>query len=233
MRAFIVCNALLLPGAAMSDVESQLTQTSQSIETAFKKLRDPGMVIGITDRQDLKKVVVLGHSDLKAHIAMTADSRLAIGSISKAFTSIALLELQEEQHFDVHAPISRYLPWFHIQSKFPELTGHDLMTHTSGLPYYLEDTASSRFAGLVLKDFEPTYAPGAHWRYSDTGYQLLGYVLENIEHAPLPEILQRGVLEPLGMSHSSAIIDDAERMRMSLSYTRWPYDGKFVEYPWY
>jgi CubicO group peptidase (beta-lactamase class C family) len=65
------------------------------------------------------------------------------------------------------------------------------------------------------------------------GYQLLGYVLENIEHAPLPEILQRGVLEPLGMSHSSAIIDDAERMRMSLSYTRWPYDGKFVEYPWY
>ncbi len=233
MKALFLCAALLLPAAAIADIDARLKETSKSIEAALATLRDPGMVIGITDRQGLKKVMVHGYSDLKAQIPMKADTRLAIGSISKAFTSIALLQLADERRFDVHAPISRYLPWFHTQSKFAEVTGHDLMTHTSGLPYYLEDTASSRFAGLALKDFEPTYAPGAHWRYSNTGYQLLGYALENIEHAQLPDIIKRRVLDPLGMSHSTAIIDDAQRTTMSVSYTRWPYDGKFVEYPWF
>ncbi len=233
MKALFLCAALLLSSAAMADTDARLEQTSKSIEAAFALLRNPGMVIGITDRQGLKKVLVHGDSDLKAHVPMKADTRLAIGSISKAFTSIALLQLADERRFDAHAPISRYLPWFHIRSRFPEITGHDLMTHTSGLPYYLEDTASSRFAGLALKDFEPTYAPGAHWRYSNTGYQLLGYALENIEHAQLPDIIKRRVLDPLGMSHSTAIIDDAQRTTMSVSYTRWPYDGNFVEYPWF
>lgn len=233
MKLLLVCAALVLPTAAMADVDARLAATSKAIEAALAQLRDPGMVIGITDRQGLKKVIVYGYSDLKAHAPMTADTRLAIGSISKAFTSIALLQLADEQRFDVQAPISRYLPWLHIKSKFPEITGHDLMTHTSGLPNYLEDTASSRFAGLALKDFEPTYPPGAHWHYSNTGYQLLGYALENIEHAQLPDIIKRRVLDPLGMSHSTAIIDDAQRTTMSVSYKRWPYDGKFVEYPWF
>ena len=233
MKALLLCAALILPAAALADVDARLAATAKLIEAAFAQLRDPGMVIGITDRQGLKKVIVRGYSDLKARTPMTADTRLAIGSISKAFTSIALLQLADEQRFDLHAPINRYLPWFHIQSKFPEITGHDLMTHTSGLPNYLEDTASSRFAGLALKDFAPTYTPGAHWHYSNTGYQLLGYTLENIEHAPLPDIIKRRVLDPLGMSHSTAIIDDAQRTTMSVSYKRWPYDGKFVEFPWF
>jgi CubicO group peptidase (beta-lactamase class C family) len=233
MKTLLLCAALVLPAAAMADVDARLAQTAKSIETAFVKLRDPGMVIGISDRTGLKKVVVHGYSDLKEHVATKADTRFAIGSISKAFTSIALLQLADEKRFDVHAPIGRYLPWFHIRSKFPEITGHDLMTHTSGLPYYLEDSASSRFAGLALEDFEPTYAPGAHWRYSNTGYQMLGYALEDIEHAQLPDIIKRRVFDPLGMSHSTAIIDDAQRTTMSVSYTRWPYDGKFVEFPWF
>jgi CubicO group peptidase (beta-lactamase class C family) len=231
--ALVPLAALVLPTPALADVDARLAQTSQSIEAAFAKLQDPGMVIGITDRQGLKKVMVHGYADLKAHTPMTADTRLAIGSISKAFTSIALLQLADEKRFDVHAPISRYLTWFHTQSKFPEVTGHDMMTHTSGLPFYLEDTASSRFAGLTLKDFEPTYAPGAHWRYSNTAYQLLGYVLEDIDHGQLPDIIQRRVFDPLGMSHSTAIIDDAQRATMSVSYRRWPYDGTFVEFPWF
>jgi D-alanyl-D-alanine carboxypeptidase len=233
MKALLLSAALILPGAALADVDARLADASKSIEAAFANLRDPGMVIGITDRHGLKKVMVHGYSDLKAHTPMKADTRLAIGSISKAFTSIALLQLADEKRFDVHAPISRYVPWFHMRSKFPEITGHDLMTHTAGFPNYLEDTASSRYAALALKDFEPTYAPGAHWHYSNTGYQLLGYVLEDIEDAQLPDIIKRRVLDPLGMSHSTAIIDDAQRTTMSVSYTRWPYDGKFVEFPWF
>jgi D-alanyl-D-alanine carboxypeptidase len=164
---------------------------------------------------------------------VTAESRFAIGSISKAFTAIALLQVAQEHRFDPHAPVSRYLPSLVVHSRFAPITGHDLLSHTSGLPNYLSDSASSRFAAVELRDFEPTYAPGAHFWYSNTGYQLLGYVLENIEHGTYATVLRRRVLDPLGMTSTSATIDDAERNRMVVSYVRWPYDGNFVEAPWF
>ena len=143
------------------------------------------------------------------------------------------MENAEEGKFDPKAPLTRYLPALKIGSKYPAMTGRDVMSHTAGLPYYLSDAASTRFVLAALKDFTPAYAPGAHWSYSNTGYQLLGYVLENIERRPYPEIIRDRVLVPAGMLHTSAVIDDAERKRMVVSYTRWPYDGSFVEAPWY
>lgn len=193
----------------------------------------PGLVIGITDRRQLRTVIVHGYADLKAHRPLTADSRFAIGSVSKAFTAIALMQLAQENRFDPHVPVSRYLPSFTLHSTFAPITGRDLLSHTSGLPDYLPDSASSRYATIELHDFEPAYAPGAHWWYSNTGYQLLGYVLENVEHDRYTRIVQRRVLDPLGMSSTSPVIDDAERSRMVVSYIRWPYDRTYVEAPWF
>ena len=149
------------------------------------------------------------------------------------FTAIALMQVAQEHRFDPHVPVTRYLPSLAVRSRFPPITAHDLLSHTSGLPNYLPDTASSRFASIALRDFEPTYAPGAHWWYSNTGYQLLGYVLENIEHGTYSAVLRARVLDPIGMASTSATIDDAERSRMVVSYVRWPYDGTFVEAPWF
>jgi len=233
MRALLVACGFVFASSAFADVDSRLAETGRAIETVLAATPQPGLIIGITDRQSLRKVIVHGYADLKTRTPLKADSRLAIGSISKAFTSIALLQLADEQRFDLHAPITRYLPWLDIHSKFAAMTGHDMMSHTAGLPYYLTDSASSRFAGLELKTFEPTYAPGTHWQYSNTGYQLLGYALENIEGSRYSKIIQRRVLQPLGMTSSSSIIDDAERASMTASYTRWPYDGKYVEAPWF
>lgn len=233
MRLLLTVLALAMTSTVFADVESRLTETEKAIQAALIAAHKPGVVIGITDKQKLRKVVVHGYADLKTHAPLTADSRLAIGSISKAFTSIALLQLADEHRFDVKAPISQYLPWLALRSRFAPATGHDLMSHTAGMPYYFTDSASSRFAGIELKDFDPAYAPGVHWQYSNTGYQLLGYTLEAIDGGQLSNIIQKRVLRPLGMSASSAIIDDSERKRMVVSYSRWPYDGSYVEQPWY
>jgi hypothetical protein len=211
--------------------KTPLDVSISAIDAALAASPRPGMVIGITDRQGLRKVLIHGYADLKTKTPLTADSRFAIGSVSKAFTSIALLQLAEQGRFDPHAPITQYLPWLHIPSRFNPITGHDLMSHTGGLPGYLADAASSRFAGLELRSFEPAYPPGAHWFYSNTGYQLLGYALEEIERSSYSDIIRRRVLEPLGMSHSSAVLDDAQRFGMAVSYVRWPYDGRYVEAP--
>ena len=233
LAALALC-LLASPGrGATDDVNARLTEAAAAIDQALEHSSMPGLVVGITDRHTLRKVIVHGYADLKTRKPLTADSRFAIGSISKAFTAIALMQLSQEHRFDPHAPITRYLPSLVVHSRFAPITGHDLLSHTSGLPDYLPDSASSRYAAIELKDFEPSYAPGAHWWYSNTGFQLLGYVLENIEHEPYTKIVRRRVLDPIGMASTSAIIDDAERERMVVSYVRWPYDGSFVEAPWF
>jgi len=233
MRALLVALALTFAVPARPGVDARLAETARAIDAVLAASSRPGLIIAVTDRDRLRRLVVHGYLDLKAHTPLKADSLLAIGSISKAFTSIALLQLADERRYDMAVPVTRYLPWLELHSRYAAMTGRELMSHTSGLPNYLTDAASSRYAGIELKDFEPAYPPGAHWHYSNTGYQLLGYVLESIEGKPFKTIIQRRVLEPLGMNSSSAIIDDAGRARMAISYVRWPYDGTYVEAPWF
>jgi D-alanyl-D-alanine carboxypeptidase len=233
MRAMFAAFCLLLGSTALADVDARLEQVRAMIEARLAESSRPGVVIGITDGERLRQVVVHGYADLKSRTPLNRDSRFAIGSISKAFTAIALMQLADEGRFDPHAPITRYLPSFKIRSDYPKITGRDVLSHTAGLPYYLPDTASSRAVLLSLQDFTPTYAPGAHFAYSNTGYQLMGYVLEQIEGAKYHAIMERRVLKPLGMNASSAIIDDAQRGHLVQGYTRWPYDGRYVEATWF
>jgi D-alanyl-D-alanine carboxypeptidase len=193
----------------------------------------PGIVIGITDRKGLQTVIVHGYADLKKRAPLTRDSLFPIGSISKSFTAVMLMELKDEGRFDPQAPIREYLPGFALKSRFRPVTGRDLLSHTSGLPLYRADMSSSRDVVTALRDFEPAYAPGTHYWYSDIGFQVLGYAIEQVVHAPYRKVMAQRVLAPLGMTSTQAIIDDPLRARLPVSYIRWPYDGSYVEYPWF
>ena len=191
-----------------------------------------GIAVAVTDRERLRMVAVHGYADIERRHPVTADTRFAIGSLSKSFTAITLLQLADEGRFDPASPIARYLPDFHPRSAFPAITGHALLTHTSGLPNYLHHVASMRFLIAALNDFEPRYAPDAHFWYSNAGFQLLGYAAERIERLPFPLILQRRVLDRLGMTATAPQIDDRLRGRMAKSYVRSP-DGRHHEAPWF
>jgi D-alanyl-D-alanine carboxypeptidase len=230
----VLLNLLLAPARApAADAPVDLSSAGKVIERALATSSMPGLVVAITDRQQVRKVVVHGYADVKTRQPLVATSRFGIGSISKAFTAIALMELADEGRFDPQAPIVHYLPTFAVHSHYAAITGQALLSHTAGLPSYLVDTSSSRYVLVQLKDFTPTYAPGTHWWYSNTGFQVLGYALEDIEGMPYHTIIQRRVLERLGMSASASVIDDSERGRMAVSYMRWPYDGSYVEFPWF
>jgi CubicO group peptidase (beta-lactamase class C family) len=210
-----------------------ISNTLEIIERALEAWGLPGLVVGVTDRQQLLGVAVHGYADLKARTALSKDSRFAIGSISKSFTGLALLQLAAEGRLDLHAPITRYLPDVAVQSPFAPISAHHWLTHTSGLPNYLTHAASSRYAMEALRKVAPAYTPGAHWAYSNTGYQVLGYLLEELDGVLYPSSIQRRILDPLGMASTSAVIDDAERARTVTSYTEWPADGRYVEAPWF
>jgi CubicO group peptidase (beta-lactamase class C family) len=215
--------------------------TNERIEPALEEIQKlvaasgdgPGIAIGISDRERLLGVVVHGYADVKAARPVTADTKFAIGSISKSFTAVVLLQMADAKKFDPAAPISKYLPQFRVNTTYPAITGHSVLTHTSGLPNYLPHLSSMRYALYALHDFQPSYAPGEHFEYSNTGYQILGYVAERIDGDSFASILERRVLEPLGMRATEPQMDDTVRQSLAVSYERWPYDGSYVEANWF
>ncbi|WP_235364787.1 serine hydrolase domain-containing protein [Sphingomonas sp. ERG5] len=217
------------PAKPSATLNAALDDVRVMVETAPGEL---GLVVAVTDRERLLLVATHGYADIDTRRPVTADTRFAIGSISKSFTAITLLQLADEGRFDPQAPIARYLPDFHPRSTFPAITGHALMTHTAGLPNYLTNVASMRFLVAALNDFEPRYAPGAHFWYSNSGYQLLGYAAERIEQRPFPLVLKHRVLDRLGMAATEPQIDDRLQGAIATSYVRLR-NGSYAAAPWF
>ena len=218
---------------AQSDTAARMAKALEAIEREIARSTRPAVVLAVTDRQRTLGVFAHGYADLKAKTPIAVDSPFAIGSISKSFTAMCLMQLFEEGRFDPQVPIATYLPWFTVKSSYGPITGHHLLTHTAGIPRYRADLASMPFATYALREFEPSYAPGTHFWYSNIGFQTLGYALERIEHAPYPSIVQRRIFDRVGMQSSTAAIDDRLRARLPVSYTRWARTGEYLEEPWF
>ncbi len=109
-----------------------------------REMRDkgiPGLSLALTDRHGLLRASTYGYTDVKLKKYVTPETEFEIGSISKSFTSISLLQLGEQGKFDPRQPITKYLPWFSIHSNYRAVTGHDVMSHSSGLPRDGQDTS--------------------------------------------------------------------------------------------
>lgn len=223
---------LAAPAAAQTETPAMRAALADIRAMVEAAPGDTGLAVAVTSRERLLMVATHGYADIARRQPVTAETRFAIGSISKSFNAIVMMQLADEGRFDPDAPIARYLPDFHPRSRFPAITGHALLTHTAGLPNYLTHVASMRFLIAALDDFEPRYAPGAHFWYSNSGYQLLGYAAEKIDRRPFPLILQQRVFDRLGMTASAPQIDNRLRGHIATSYDRTP-DGGFVEAPWF
>ena len=178
----------------------------------------PGMAVGLTAREGLLRVSTYGCADRTRREPVVADTLFEIGSISKSFTAIALLQLHEQGQLDLHAPISRYLPWFSVQSEFDPITPHHLLTHTAGIPRDRDDVPSSLYQALGLRERMTGSTPGSYFAYSNIGYQVLGYLVEALAQRPYPQVIRERILVPLGMRASEPAITYAIRPRLAVGY---------------
>ncbi len=178
----------------------------------------PGLALALVDRMGTITVRSYGYEDLEQRTPVSPATRFQIGSISKSFTAIALLQLADEGRFDPGRPVQKYLPWFTPVSRWRPVTGHDLLTHTSGLPADRDDIPSSPAQGYMVRERVPGSAPGARWAYSNIGYQVLGQLLESIEGKPYSEIIRQRVLDPLRMTASEARFTHETRMFLARGY---------------
>ena len=188
------------------------------IEERMTQANIPGMVVALTDREQLLRVSTYGFADIGTRTLVTPETLFEIGSISKSFTSMLLLQLQAEGRIDVHAPVARYLPWFEVQSAYEPITIHHLLSHTAGITSGVDFAPSSRYSTWTLRQTRAASAPGTHYHYSNVGYQALGYLLEELLQRPYAEILQERILTPLGMHATEPVFTHETRKRLAVGY---------------
>ena len=177
-----------------------------------------GLAIGVTDRRRTLYTAGLGYANREAGRPVLADTTFQIGSIGKSMTALALMQLVESGRLDLDAPLSTHLPWFAMPSRYGPIALRHVLSHTAGLPAGTDFTPAGRYEGYALRDTEAAWEPGTRFHYSNTGYKLLGWLLEDIDGRGYGEALRRRVLEPLGMTATDAVISHAAYHRMATGY---------------
>lgn len=159
-----------------------------------------------------------------------ADPVYRVGSVSKLFTDIAVMQLVERGELDLDAPLADYLPEPSFAS---EITLRQLMSHRAGLireppvGNYFDPTEPSLADTIASLDGIPlVYEPGSRTKYSNAGIAVVGYVLETTQDMPFTDYVQENVLARFGMSRSS-FVPPAD----VATGTMWTYDGRVFDAP--
>ncbi|MGH8143393.1 MAG: serine hydrolase domain-containing protein [Steroidobacteraceae bacterium] len=172
-----------------------------------------------------------GSADLELNVPDSARTKFLLGSVTKQFTAAAILLLQQRGKLKITDHVRDYL--VDAPADWDQITFFNLLTHTSGIPSYsnfpdfnatkaLPSTPEQlvdRFRGKPLD-----FAPGTAWRYSNSGYALLGYLIERISGEPYGRFIQQNIFNPLGMRDSGYGSNSAIIARRAHGYTPGP-DG--------
>jgi len=164
--------------------------------------------------------------DVDRRFPVEPDTFFEIGSITKQLTAASILQLQEAGKLRIERPLSDYLP---DAPHAKEVTLRQLLTHTSGLHDYLDlpqketDRLVPRpisYRDLIARvaPLPLDFAPGSRWAYSNTGYLLLGKVIETVSGETYWHYLQRHILGPLQMRNTYTTADEARLPNMATGY---------------
>jgi len=172
---------------------------------AMREQGTPGLSVAITDRSGTSRVITLGYANRDSQTSVTPRTLFAIGSITKSMTALALLELHDAGRLDLDAPARRYLPWFAIESLGGPILVHELLSHTAGLPDDFAAEPGYVYNILALLNAKTLFAPGTSWSYSNDGYATAGAILARLDGRSWEQSLTARVLQPIGMTASSAV----------------------------
>ena len=209
----------------MPDFQEVFNQLDQYVTQRMQVTRTPGMMLALFDQEKCCRVSSYGLADLEAQTSVTPDTLFLIGSITKSFTAVAVVQAVEVGLLDLYAPVTDYLPWFCVPSQYAPITLHNLLTHSAGIVTIIDQSPDARGAVWALRETVAAWPPGTHFYYSDAGYQVLGLVLEEVMGQPFQHIIQSGIFDPLEMTKSEAALTHAMRPHLAKSY-RYLYDDR-------
>ena len=182
-----------------------------SLANAFVARREaPGVSVVVIRARDTLVSQGYGMADLENGVAATPHTVYRIGSITKQFTSAAVMQLVEAGRVKLDDPIGVYLPT--LPARWRSGTVRQFLNHTSGVPSYTdigprwlkrmaENMSPDSLVGLTAND-SLWFAPGSKWRYDNTGYVVLGMLVEKVSGKPYDQYLREKFFTPLGLSET-------------------------------
>jgi CubicO group peptidase (beta-lactamase class C family) len=230
--AFVAATQFVhLDAFAAPKYDSLHAQLDSFVESYMLAMNAPGLTLSLADRDGVQRVTTYGFSDKDLHERVQPGQLFEIGSITKSFLALVLLQLRDEGKLNLQRSVLDYLPWLKIDSRFPPITVHHFLTHTSGLPsgpLFLSDPAARHHAAN---------APGEHFHYNNMAFSAMGHLVEALDGQPFSVSVRKRIFEPLRMADSEPVISFDVRHRMAKSYIPfladrpYPRHGALVEAP--
>jgi CubicO group peptidase (beta-lactamase class C family) len=190
--------------------EAQLaaSQKADALLRGLIETNDPGLAVLVAQDGKILFEKCYGLADREHHVPVMPQTTFRIGSIGKQFTAAAILKLQEKGKLSVNDKLSKYIPDF---PRGDEVTLRHLLTHTSGIHSYTEKqgfiqgvTSAVKPDDLVnsFKNDPYDFDPGKKWHYNNSGYFLLGRIVEKVSGQSYGDFLQKNFFQPLGMTNT-------------------------------
>ena len=210
---FILINLLISVSLAKGKNASHDSRYDK-FDILVSQYYDAGLFTGVVLISDHGEVIFLksyGLANREHNVANMPSTKFRLGSITKQFTATAIMILQQEGLLSVHDPIRKFL------TDYPEsgekITIHHLLTHTSGIPEYFvlpefEKLMSHKFSFEEIvnyfKDKPLEFEPGTKWAYSNSGYVLLGLIIEKVSHMSYESFLKKKIFDPANLNETLA-----------------------------
>ncbi|MEO6549800.1 MAG: serine hydrolase [Ferruginibacter sp.] len=207
MKKFFVCIAFMF--AVGSSFTQELGAKLDTLVNAYAKLHKFNGSVLVAKGGTILLNKGYGYQNATERVFNSERTIFQLGSITKQFTAAIILKLQEEGKLNVDDKVSKYFPQF---PKGDSISIRHLLTHTSGIYNYTSDgnfmstevtKPASRDKMMALFKNKPLdFSPGTGWNYSNSGYSLLGYIIEAVTKKPYEQIVRTYIFNPLQMTHS-------------------------------
>lgn len=215
--------------ATHPEVIAALTVLDSWIEATARQREQPGLSIGVVYDQELIWSKGYGFADAARKAPATPSTLYRIASISKLFTSTAIMQLRDAGKLRLDDPVKQHLPWFVIRPANPEaqpVTVRHLITHTSGLP---READGVNWSDLTFPDRdamvkrlgsqEPVFPPETEWKYSNLALSLAGEIVAAASNMAWADYVEQHILKPLQMT-SSRPLPKADTPGLAIGYGR-------------
>ena len=228
IRLFILLVALAAaPAALPQDKAARIDEYM----TRANKLRQFNGAVLVAENGKVIYKKGLGLANMEWNVPNEADTKFRLGSITKQFTATLIMQLVEQGKLKLDGKLSEYLPDYR-KDVGDKVTIHHLLTHTSGIPSY---TGLPNFFAEVSRDpYTPAefvkkfasgdleFEPGSKFRYNNSGYFLLGAIIEKVHGKPYEQVIKENIFDPLGMKNSGYDHHDAILPKRAAGYEKTP-----------
>jgi D-alanyl-D-alanine carboxypeptidase len=194
-----------------------LTQALQGVV----KAGSPGAFARVSDAGSADRSVSVGTGDVSTNSPVDPNGQFRVGSITKSFTAVLVMQMVAQHQVDLDAPAAGYLPTGVLPADSP-ITVRELLNHTSGLYDYTNDLLAGPtipgYQGFRDKVYDPQdlvaqalthgsqFTPGSQYQYSNTNFVVLGLLVEHLSGKPYAQVLNDRILAPLGLTHTRFVV---------------------------